>query len=124
MRLAPRRVGVALPGLLEAPVGAIPPVRMVAERDVRLSDGRTLRTYDSGGADAGDRFTVVWHHGSPQIGAPLQPLLAAAAARGIRLLSYGRPSYGGSSPLPGRDVASAAADVRSSPTRSVSAGSR
>jgi len=31
--------------------------------------------------------------------------------RGIRLLSYGRPSYGRSSPNPGRDVASAAADV-------------
>lgn len=83
---------------------------VVTERDVRLGDGRTLRTYD-GGADAADGLTVVWHHGSPQTGAPLQPLLAAAAARGIRLLSYGRPSYGGSSPLPGRDVASAAADV-------------
>lgn len=77
---------------------------------MRLRDGRTLRTYDSG-AEAATGLTLVWHHGSPQTGAPLPPLLAAAAARGIRLLSYGRPSYGGSSPLPGRDVASAAADV-------------
>ena len=69
-----------------------------------------LRVYD-GGADAADAFTVVWHHGSPQTGAPLEPLLAAAARRGNRLLSYARPSYGGSSPHPGRDVASAAADV-------------
>lgn len=81
---------------------------MVAERDLRLEDGRTLRVYDSGGED---RLTVVWHHGSPQTGAPLEPLLAAAARRGIRLVSYGRPSYGGSSPRPGRDVASAADDV-------------
>jgi pimeloyl-ACP methyl ester carboxylesterase len=83
----------------------------VSERDVRLDDGRMLRVYDSGGADAGDAFTVVWHHGSPQTGAPLEPLLSAAASRGIRLLSYGRPGYGGSSPHPGRTAASAAADV-------------
>ena len=54
---------------------------------------------------------MLWHHGSPQTGAPLEPLVVAAAARGIRLLSYARPSYGGSSPKPGRAVASAAAGV-------------
>jgi pimeloyl-ACP methyl ester carboxylesterase len=84
---------------------------VVAERDLRLEDGRTLRVYDSGDASAADALTVVWHHGSPQTGAPLEPLLAAAARRGIRLVSYARPSYGGSTPLPGRDVASAAGDV-------------
>jgi pimeloyl-ACP methyl ester carboxylesterase len=83
---------------------------VTSQQDLRLADGRTLRTYDSENGD-GEAFTVVWHHGSPQTGAPLEPLLAAAAQRGIRLVSYGRPSYGGSSPLPGRDVASAAADV-------------
>ena len=80
------------------------------QRDVRLDDGRTLRAYDAG-PDADDALTIVWHHGSPQTGAPLDPLLAAAAERGIRLLSYARPSYGGSTGRPGRDVASAAADV-------------
>jgi pimeloyl-ACP methyl ester carboxylesterase len=84
---------------------------VVAEREVHLNDGRTLRTYDGGAADAPDALTIVWHHGSPQTGALLPPLLSAAAARGIRLVSYGRPSYGGSSPHPGRDVASAADDV-------------
>jgi pimeloyl-ACP methyl ester carboxylesterase len=83
---------------------------MGSEQNLRLEDGRTLRVYDSG-ADAADAFTVVWHHGSPQTGAPLEPLLAAAGRRGIRLLSYARPSYGGSSARPGRDVASAASDV-------------
>jgi pimeloyl-ACP methyl ester carboxylesterase len=83
---------------------------MVSEREVRLDDGRVLHAYDSG-ADAAARLVVVWHHGSPQTGALLEPVLAAAAARGIRMLSYGRPSYGGSSPNPGRDVASAAVDV-------------
>jgi len=83
---------------------------MVIERDVRLDDGRVLHAYDSG-PDAAARLVLVWHHGSPQTGAPLEPVLAAAAARGIRVLSYGRPSYGGSSSQPGRDVASSAADV-------------
>jgi pimeloyl-ACP methyl ester carboxylesterase len=81
---------------------------VVSAQDVRLSDGRVLRVHDSGPAPAG---TLVWHHGSPQTGALLDPLLEAAGARGLRLVSYGRPSYGGSTPRPGRDVASAAGDV-------------
>jgi pimeloyl-ACP methyl ester carboxylesterase len=76
--------------------------------NVDLEDGRTLRAYDSG---ASEEFAIVWHHGSPQTGRPLEPLLEAAATRGIRLVSYGRPSYGGSTPNPGRDVGSAARDV-------------
>ena len=83
---------------------------MVTAIDVRLDDGRTLRAYDSG-ADASPRLVLVWHHGSPQTGAPLEPVLRAASARGIRVLSYGRPGYGGSTPNPGRDVASSAAEV-------------
>ncbi|WP_022890337.1 alpha/beta fold hydrolase [Agromyces italicus] len=83
---------------------------MFTTRDVRLADGRVLRAHDSG-ADASASLTLVWHHGSPQTGAPLDPVVAAAAARGIRLISYGRPGYGGSSPNPGRDVASAGDDA-------------
>jgi pimeloyl-ACP methyl ester carboxylesterase len=81
-----------------------------ARRDVRLADGRRLVVHDAGGSGA-DELTLIWHHGSPQTGALLDPLLTATAARNIRLVSYGRPSYGGSSPKRGRDVASAAADV-------------
>jgi pimeloyl-ACP methyl ester carboxylesterase len=76
---------------------------------VKTGDGRLVRAYDSG--SAGDGPVVVWHHGSPQTGALLAPLLHAATTRGIRLLSYGRPGYGGSTRLPGRDVASAAFDT-------------
>jgi pimeloyl-ACP methyl ester carboxylesterase len=83
---------------------------MVSVRDVRLSDGRTLRVHDAADGVAA-ALTVIWHHGTPQTGAPLVPLLSAAAERGIRLLSYGRPSWGGSTPHPGRTVASAADDV-------------
>jgi pimeloyl-ACP methyl ester carboxylesterase len=84
---------------------------MTAQRDVRLPDGRTLRVHDTGPPGAGERLTVVWHHGSPQTGALLDPLVSAAGRRDIRLVSYARPSYGGSSASPGRDVAAAAGDV-------------
>jgi pimeloyl-ACP methyl ester carboxylesterase len=57
------------------------------------------------------RLTVIWFHGSPQTGAILEPIAAAAASREIRIVSYARPSYGGSTAAPGREVASAASDV-------------
>lgn len=78
--------------------------------DVDLPDGRVLRAFDAG-ASAPAAPTVVWHHGSPHTGEPIEPLVAAAHGRGIRLVTYARPGYGGSTPNPGRDVASAAADV-------------
>jgi pimeloyl-ACP methyl ester carboxylesterase len=81
---------------------------VVAQRELVTAAGRTLCAYDTGGEATA---ALVWHHGSPQSGAPLQPLLDAAAQRGIRLVSYGRPGYGGSSLQSGRDVASAAGDV-------------
>jgi pimeloyl-ACP methyl ester carboxylesterase len=85
----------------------------VTETDLELSDGRRLHFYDTGadGADAG--LAVFWHHGTPNIGAPPEPLLPAAARLGIRWVSHDRPGYGGSTPHPGRDVASVAADVAS-----------
>jgi pimeloyl-ACP methyl ester carboxylesterase len=82
-------------------------VPVVIMRDLRLADGRDLRIHDTG--DGGT--TIVWHHGTPQTGALYEPLLGLARERGVRLVSYARPGYGGSTPLPGRSVGSAAADV-------------
>jgi pimeloyl-ACP methyl ester carboxylesterase len=84
---------------------------MVKKQMVALADGRQLVTYDTGVSEVPSALTLLWHHGSPQTGVLLEPLLAIAMARNIRVASYARPSYGGSSPKPGRDVASAAADV-------------
>ena len=84
-----------------------------AETDLQLSDGRTLHVYDTPPDGADLRLAVFWHHGTPNTGAPPAPLFPAAARRGIRWVSYDRPGYGGSTPHPGRDVASAAADVAS-----------
>ncbi|WP_246608255.1 alpha/beta fold hydrolase [Paractinoplanes toevensis] len=80
---------------------------MITEVDLRTSDGRTLRGYSRG---AGDRV-VMWHHGTPNIGSPPAPLFAAADRLGIRFISYDRPGYGGSTPNPGRDIASTGGDA-------------
>ena len=61
------------------------------------------------GRGRGGRLAVFCHYGTPNIGAPPEPLFAAAEELGIRWVSYDRPGYGGSTPYPGRDVASAAA---------------
>jgi pimeloyl-ACP methyl ester carboxylesterase len=84
---------------------------MVTTRELLLTDGRRLVVHDAGMPLGSDSVVLVWHHGSPQTGALLEPVPSAAAKRGLRLVSYARPSYGGSSPNRGRDVASAAADV-------------
>ena len=82
---------------------------MVIETDLELGDGRTLHVYDTG--DAYGRLAVFWHHGTPNIGTPPEPLFAAAEDLGIRWVSYDRPGYGGSTSDPGRNLASAAAGV-------------
>ena len=86
---------------------------MVTETDLALDDGRILHVYDTGTGDRPAGLAVFWHHGTPNTGAPPAPLFAAAAERGIRWISHDRPGYGGSTPQPGRDIASAAADVAS-----------
>ncbi len=80
---------------------------MILEHDLAVGDGRIIHAYDTGAGD----FAVLWHHGTPQTGALLEPLLEAAGERDIRLFSFGRPSYGGSTGLPGRRVGSVADDV-------------
>ena len=78
------------------------------ELDVTLRDGRTLHVYDAG--DPNGR-AVVEHHGTPGSGIAFPPDLELARGRGIRVVSYDRAGYGGSTPLHGRAVADVAADV-------------
>jgi pimeloyl-ACP methyl ester carboxylesterase len=80
---------------------------MVITRDLRLPDGRDLRIHDTGDGDT----TLVWHHGTPQTGMLYEPLLGLARERRIRLVSYARPGYGGSTPLQGRSIGSAGPDM-------------
>lgn len=73
---------------------------MITEFDLAAGDGRTLHAYDTGG----DGLTVLWHHGTPNIGTPPRPLFAD----GVRWISYDRPGYGGSTLSPSRTIGSAA----------------
>jgi pimeloyl-ACP methyl ester carboxylesterase len=78
---------------------------MVTETDLTLPGGRTLHVYDTGGPA---RLTVFWHHGTPNTGAPPGPLLPLARDLGVRWVSFDRPGYRTSTPVPGRTVANAA----------------
>ena len=75
---------------------------------LELADGRVLAAIEEG--DPGGAL-LVFHHGSPGAAVPFVPFDEAAAERGIRLVGYSRPGYGGSSRHEGRSVASAAADT-------------
>jgi pimeloyl-ACP methyl ester carboxylesterase len=81
------------------------------EVDVAAADGRVLHAYDVGPTGRADELVLLWHGGTPNIGAPPEPLFDTAHSLGIRWIGYDRPSYGGSSPHRGATVASAAADA-------------
>jgi pimeloyl-ACP methyl ester carboxylesterase len=83
----------------------------VTESDLDLGNGRTLHWYETGAEGAAGRLAVFYHHGTPNIGSPPAPLFPASERLGLRWVGYDRPGYGGSTPRPDRDVASAAGDV-------------
>jgi pimeloyl-ACP methyl ester carboxylesterase len=78
------------------------------EHDVPTLDGRQLRVLEGGALDGP---AVVVHHGTPSGRLLHRPWVEDAAARGLRLVAFDRPGYGGSSPKPGRTVADVADDV-------------
>ena len=82
---------------------------MNGPQQLRTADGRSVRYFDTGGAAGAP--VLVWHHGTPQTGAVIEPVADEAAARGFRVVSVTRPGYPGSDARPGRSVADAAADV-------------
>ncbi len=79
------------------------------QRTAKTPDGRILAIEEAG--DPVGR-PVLCHNGTPNSRRLYGPHAADAAARGLRLIGYDRPGYGGSTPQPGRSVADCAADVR------------
>ena len=79
------------------------------ERAVRTPDGRTLAVEDAGDP-AG--HVVLFHGGTPNSRHLYGPWVTDAAGRGLRLIGYDRPGYGGSTPNPEYSVADCAGDVR------------
>jgi pimeloyl-ACP methyl ester carboxylesterase len=80
----------------------------VASRTILTANGRKLRISEAGQPDG---TPVLVLRGTPQSQLLYDRWVADAQSRGIRLISYERPGYGGSTPHPGRAVASAASDV-------------
>ena len=79
------------------------------QRTVPTPDGRTLAVEEAGDPDG---LPVLVHNGTPNSRHLYAPVVADATARGLRIIGYDRPGYGGSSPQPTRVVADCAADVR------------
>jgi pimeloyl-ACP methyl ester carboxylesterase len=79
------------------------------ERTVHTPNGRKLAVEEAGDPDG---KPVLAHMGTPNSRRMFGPNRADAAERGLRLISYDRPGYGGSEPCPGRSIADCAADVR------------
>jgi pimeloyl-ACP methyl ester carboxylesterase len=79
------------------------------EHEVAAPDGRVLTVLEDG--EPGGRPVLV-HNGMPNSRLLFAPDVRSARRLGIRLISYDRPGYGGSTPQPGRNVADCADDVR------------
>jgi pimeloyl-ACP methyl ester carboxylesterase len=77
-------------------------------RKVSTADGRTLTVRESGDPDG---VPVLVHGGTPSSSLLYEPHVGDAEAKGIRLFSYDRPGYGGSTRDKGRTVADCAEDV-------------
>jgi pimeloyl-ACP methyl ester carboxylesterase len=80
----------------------------VSSFSVELAEGRSLEVSVSGPQQA---TPLVFHHGTPSDRTQYMPFAQAATVRGLRLVTYSRPGYGGSSRQPGRVVADCAADT-------------
>lgn len=82
---------------------------MTQERSTfTLADGRGLDLRTTGPADG---RVLLYFHGTPGSGHVDDGLAAAAADRGLRVVSWSRPGYSTSSRQPGRTIASVAADA-------------
>jgi pimeloyl-ACP methyl ester carboxylesterase len=80
----------------------------VSSFSVELAGGRSLEVSVSGPQRAPP---LILHHGTPSDRTQYPPFAQAAAVRGLRLVCYSRPGYGGSSRQPGRVIADCAADT-------------
>ena len=77
-------------------------------RTISTQDARKIHIIEAGHPDG---IPILVHHGTPGSELLYHPWVKDAESRGIQLISYDRPGYGGSTPQPGRTIASAADDV-------------
>jgi pimeloyl-ACP methyl ester carboxylesterase len=75
---------------------------------IQIAPGRVLEL-EVTGPDHG--FPFVMQHGTPGSLVRFRPIEAAVHRRGLRMVTYSRPGYGGSTRLEGRRVADVAPDL-------------
>ncbi|MFL5896802.1 MAG: alpha/beta fold hydrolase [Thermoleophilaceae bacterium] len=75
---------------------------------IETADGRRLEVFVAGPDDG---VAVIRNHGTPSCGMLYPARVADAAERGLRLVGWSRPGYGGSDRQEGRLVADCAADI-------------
>lgn len=80
----------------------------ITKRDVKLESGHTIEVSEGGDPDGVPVFSL---HGTPGSRILFGPHLQDATKRGIRLIGYSRPGYGGSTPHKGRRIVDGASDV-------------
>lgn len=78
------------------------------QREVRARDGRLLAVAEAGDPDG---ELVLVHHGTPGSNVLADWWVDDASDRGIRLIGFNRPGYGGSDRHAGRTVADVAEDA-------------
>ena len=78
--------------------------------DITLPDGRQL-DYRVSGPEGGT--PLVFHHGTPGSVVPVRTIERAVHVRGLRLVTFSRPGYGGSTRHKGRRVVDVVADTAS-----------
>lgn len=75
----------------------------------KLSEGRTL---DYAVAGASNGLPLLWFHGTPSAYPPVTKLATTCEKKGIQLISYSRPGYGGSTRQKGRRVVDGVEDAK------------
>jgi pimeloyl-ACP methyl ester carboxylesterase len=103
---APQPTAIPDPTDTPPPPGAptVPPNTHI----IKTKDGRKLYYTEAGQADG---IPVLVFTGTPMSRILYQGWVDDARSKGLRLICYDRPGYGGSTPKPGRTVASAAEDA-------------
>jgi pimeloyl-ACP methyl ester carboxylesterase len=81
---------------------------MDSQLQVRVPDGRALDVYVAG-PDGG--VPLLFHNGTPSSGQLYAPFVEAASQRGLRMVSFSRAGYGGSTRNAGRSVADVIPDA-------------
>lgn len=79
-------------------------------QQLQLPDGRNLDYCVNGPEDG---FPLVFNHGTPSSGIPDPGLVNACAKKGIKVITYSRAGYGGSTRNKGRQVVDGVADIKS-----------